>query len=1120
MSVGNPLQQAFASQPDTFSAAVPMRATPYAIGERGPNSRIRTIPLFSGEDAFQSLSGYYPTRLQDSRLGVKSAMTLRHKIAAGGAKSIAKTIQQIAGHGNKVPYKGRSFARPASPVKAPVPQKTPVLKKPQGWQPTWGTSRPPLSSRTSEYQDLVEAMRSAGRATAPRGAPAAAPAATAAAKSVAPVAAKPGFSQRVREQARHGAQAVTGAGKQLGEASKKIPYKGRLAAGAGGAAGGLTAANYLRGSGDPTAGAVTGAEAGGLADPNAASRPEAGPVATAVVNGGGAAFDWLKQNWKGVAAAGGASLVALLAYHLWRKNQQSSEEEEGLPVKYAGVDLARAVANQFVLGFLVKCAVDRCDEYDVHHRIKVACSRNTYILAEFEKCAYGSSGTAGPSASPSPPAKLSPTPRPTPKPGAVARAGDAMLNNAGRAAVAPFATLAGGLGTAASGAALAAQHGWNATAGRLGAPKADTQVPQAAFDHSQQMVYSGLNDFGRSVGLQGLDATAAPDRQVREQLDAARELPGVTPGVKQVSQLAQGAGELAANSIAPTRLMRAGPALVQGGKSLAQGGKSLMQGAPTMANTVAQGVMNTGRSLAQGAPGMANTVAQGAMNTGQGLAQVGGAVARNTWKPVAALAGGAGLLEMGQVAADGGTGTEQGHPDRPVTSASGYYDWKVRQPRQRAQIEEILAKGLQTNDPQLKSEMEAAFASRVGEAEQELTRKYPGDPNGYEAALQARKADIISDLNRESAEVLQERQQLGDHQSQLLEGWDASTLPPDAQEAYNYEWAHRNAALAASTTSPHELEAEQRALKAELASKYRSLYPQQDSAGPAQQQDPAAATQPDPAAAAGQQPSQPGQQPTQEPNQQAGLGTIDKLTGGMISKLKQIPEQMEAAGEQVKQFIASDDKLGQIAGMLGKGEAPADPGEIEAAAHAKVMQEAGVDEQTAWDAIGNMDFTQKALLFGGLGLGAVGLISALTAEDGGILPWLLAAVGLGGAAFGAGSAGLLGQGAKDLTGGITDAVSGNNSFQPNQWEQMAMPGLASAGMLDNVIVSRAKADPALAQQLDRAIGHGSWGNSALSIMGDLTGTIQRTMQDAGIPKESIPEILEAWKQHRQAAVGG
>ncbi len=57
-----------------FSLLGPMRTTPYAIGERGPNSTIPLIPDLSGQAAIDSLVGYYSMKRQDSLLGANRPM--------------------------------------------------------------------------------------------------------------------------------------------------------------------------------------------------------------------------------------------------------------------------------------------------------------------------------------------------------------------------------------------------------------------------------------------------------------------------------------------------------------------------------------------------------------------------------------------------------------------------------------------------------------------------------------------------------------------------------------------------------------------------------------------------------------------------------------------------------------------------------------------------------------------------------------------------------------------------------------------------------------------------------------------------------------------------------------
>jgi len=57
-----------------YSLLGKMRETPYAIGERGPNSTVPLMPMLTGQDAVDSLRGYYPMKRQDSLLGAHRPM--------------------------------------------------------------------------------------------------------------------------------------------------------------------------------------------------------------------------------------------------------------------------------------------------------------------------------------------------------------------------------------------------------------------------------------------------------------------------------------------------------------------------------------------------------------------------------------------------------------------------------------------------------------------------------------------------------------------------------------------------------------------------------------------------------------------------------------------------------------------------------------------------------------------------------------------------------------------------------------------------------------------------------------------------------------------------------------
>jgi hypothetical protein len=84
-------------------------------------------------------------------------------------------------------------------------------------------------------------------------------------------------------------------------------------------------------------------------------------------------------------------------------------------------------------------------------------------------------------------------------------------------------------------------------------------------------------------------------------------------------------------------------------------------------------------------------------------------------------------------------------------------------------------------------------------------------------------------------------------------------------------------------------------------------------------------------------------------------------------------------------------------------------------------------DPTFWDNITQgwegMDPGSKALMVIGGGLGLLGLVNAMSGE-GGIGDWLLAALGLGGAAAMAGNAGMMGPEAQQMLGGFGQQISG------------------------------------------------------------------------------------------------
>jgi hypothetical protein len=97
---------------------------------------------------------------------------------------------------------------------------------------------------------------------------------------------------------------------------------------------------------------------------------------------------------------------------------------------------------------------------------------------------------------------------------------------------------------------------------------------------------------------------------------------------------------------------------------------------------------------------------------------------------------------------------------------------------------------------------------------------------------------------------------------------------------------------------------------------------------------------------------------------------------------------------------------------------------------------------------GQMDPGAKMLLWGGLALGAIGLISQLTSDEegGGIMPWIMMLLG-GGAALGAaGQGGLFGEGVQSGIQGLMGKITGGEQppAVPPEAAQAAMGQIQGA----------------------------------------------------------------------------
>lgn len=303
----------------------------------------------------------------------------------------------------------------------------------------------------------------------------------------------------------------------------------------------------------------------------------------------------------------------------------------------------------------------------------------------------------------------------------------------------------------------------------------------------------------------------------------------------------------------------------------------------------------------------------------------------------------------------------------------------------------------------------------------------------------------------------------------------------------------------------------------------------------------------------GQQPNAPAQPPAQQPAQQPAPQSPANQppasppeAGGGFDLLSMIPsgqdimdfvfghpeeaQKMSAqAAEQAKGVLAGSPETQALTEQaLQTGEVPEPMAQKAVAA----WTDAGYDVETAYNNFNNMDLPSKLILGAGLGLGVLGLVQAMSGE-GGVGSWLMGALGLGTAAFMGGQAGLFDQGAMDLTGGLSQATG--QMFGPGEsGQQQPINPLLQKG-LQGFLSSDLSTSPNAAaglqpmmgmipepiqQQLDMAAGHGSWGNKAMSWLGDITGQRQRLMQDRlGLNPQQQDRLLNLWSQMRSQPQG-
>lgn len=229
--------------------------------------------------------------------------------------------------------------------------------------------------------------------------------------------------------------------------------------------------------------------------------------------------------------------------------------------------------------------------------------------------------------------------------------------------------------------------------------------------------------------------------------------------------------------------------------------------------------------------------------------------------------------------------------------------------------------------------------------------------------------------------------------------------------------------------------------------------------------------------------------------------------------------------QQLDSFVKSPKIQSEIAGAMKSG----DLGPAGQKGALTALTSEGFDWDTATQMYGKMSMPEKIGLWSGVGLAGIGLINAMAGGNG-LASILMTLLGLGTAGFSAGMGGLLDRGSQDFTTGLSDAVGGGPQSEIPAWLKSTLPtvltdapalgglGQYLNGGRDSVVTAALQEvakNPALARRMDQAAGVGSWGNSALSWLGDMSGLRQQQMQQMlGINPQQQDKLLQLWTQMR------
>jgi hypothetical protein len=271
---------------------------------------------------------------------------------------------------------------------------------------------------------------------------------------------------------------------------------------------------------------------------------------------------------------------------------------------------------------------------------------------------------------------------------------------------------------------------------------------------------------------------------------------------------------------------------------------------------------------------------------------------------------------------------------------------------------------------------------------------------------------------------------------------------------------------------------------------------------------------------------------------------MTSVTDLIKSNYPEASEMFNQAGDRVKEFFTGEEGQAVVAeAQAGEISAPrAEKG------YGNLVDEVGPEaakgmwsQMNAWD---------HALLWGGAGVGILGLVNAMSGE-GGIGSWIMGLLGMMGAAIPLARHGMLGQGAQGLVQGAQDIGGGylNRFLDGSQDQQGAagdqgvtgdtgaqgQPSLSAGNMggfmkmltdtvgpeqADKVMAGAISqfATPEQMKQLNRGAGVGGFGNKAMGWLGGLTGETNRQMGEYGFnptQQERIHNVTRGLYEQQQ-----